>query len=46
MLRLCCTSCVDISKAVLICHELYQYVMSFADMSDGLCRCVLEGTGC
>ena len=34
------------SKAVLICRELCQYVVSFADMSDELCRYVLEGTGC
>ena len=46
MSRLCSTSCVDVSKAVLICRELCQYVVSFADMSDGLCRCVLEETGC
>ena len=52
VLRLCrlwlCRGCVAQavlmqSKAVLICRELCQYVVSFADISDGLCRCVLEG---
>ena len=46
--RLCwyVVSFVNMSWALSICRELCQYVVSFADMSDGLCRCVLEDTGC